>query len=272
MKNCEYFLVRYASSALRETRIAIGLFLFDDSGRLVRHRLTDDWRPVRCLDPGADLALLRSLPAHFEQLVGEIQRQGLPETNSGAGFYQHLWRLHEDSSGCLQIGQPQGVLTENPEEEFQRLYREHVERVRPQRVKSPLREGSRPWVHARLSEALQRHDLWDRLEHNIPVEDFTAPGDAFRIDFSYRPNGILRYLHALSLERDWNQAKLLSYTFWRIRQKAAASMTAVVADELTGLPAVQSCRQILSDSGVAIQPLGGINHFLEKIREEWRIN
>ena len=46
-KNCEYFLAYYAPSALRETRIAIGLFLFEASGRLVGHRLTQDRRTVR---------------------------------------------------------------------------------------------------------------------------------------------------------------------------------------------------------------------------------
>ena len=57
-KNCEYFLVHYVPSVLRETRVAIGLFLFEESGGLVGHRLTGDWRWVRCLNPRADLDLL----------------------------------------------------------------------------------------------------------------------------------------------------------------------------------------------------------------------
>ena len=269
MKNCEYFLVRYAPSALRETHVPIGLFLFDDAGQLVRHQITQDWRPVRCLDPEADLALLQSLPAHFDQLVAEARTHSNAAVASGASLYEQLRRLHEDSAGSLQIAPPRGVRTEDPEEEFRRLFEEHVQRLRPQRVKKlPLREGSRPWVHVRLSEALKRHALWDRLEKDIPVEEFTAPGDGFRIDFSYRPNGIRRYLHALSLDRDWNQAKLLSYTFWRIREKTEASMTAIVADADGALPAIQSCRQILSDSHVAIQPLSDLDRFLQAVRGE----
>ena len=152
--------------------------------------------------------------------------------------------MQMEQSGGLQISSPRGVRTANPEEEFQRLFQEHVERPRPAREKRLWREGSRPWIHARLSEAIQRHALWDRLSRDVPVEEFTAPGDGFRIDFAYRPNGgvpdgrlarwgangVTKYLHAISLERDWNQSKLLCYTFWRIREKTKAQMTAIVAD------------------------------------------
>ena len=81
-KNCEYFLAYYAPSALRETRIAIGLFLFDASGRLVGRRLTQDWRTVRCLDPQADLEMLGNLSAHFERLEAESLEAKSPEAKS----------------------------------------------------------------------------------------------------------------------------------------------------------------------------------------------
>ena len=79
LKNCEYFLVEYAPTALRDTRVSIGLFLFEASGRLVRHALTRDWRQLRCLDPQADVQLLESLPGYFDQLVGESAVHHPPE-------------------------------------------------------------------------------------------------------------------------------------------------------------------------------------------------
>ncbi|MCH7979395.1 MAG: hypothetical protein IH935_10515 [Acidobacteria bacterium] len=105
---------------------------------------------------------------------------------------------------------------------------------------------------------------------DIPVEQFTAAGDGFRIDFGYRPNGVTNYLHAISLERDLNQSKLLSYTFWRIRQTTEARMTAIVADGDPSLPMVQSCRQILAGGEIAIQPLAGIDSFLDGVGRELR--
>ena len=266
LRNCEYFLVEYAPSPLRETRIAIGLFLFEPSGRLVRHGFTRDWRQVRCLDPQADLGMLGNLPAHFEQAISAaMEHPGATEN-----FYEQLVRMQMEQSGGLQISSPRGVRTTNPEEEFERLFQEHVERPRPATEKRLWREGSRPWIHARLSEAIERHALRDRLLRDVPVEEFTAPGDGFRIDFAYRPNGVTKYLHALSLERDWNQSKLLCYTFWRIREKTKAQMTAIVADADPDSAAVASSRQILAGAGIAVQPLSHLDPYLEGVGRELR--
>ncbi|HEV8613586.1 MAG TPA: DUF3037 domain-containing protein [Gemmatimonadales bacterium] len=257
MKNCEYFLVQYVPSVLGDLRVPIGLFLFESAGRLIDYRITQSWRQVRCLDPDADMALLENLPAHFRQFVAADQK-----------LYERLCLLREESSNSIQISPPRGVETADPQVEFLRLYQEHVERPRPSLPKRALREGSRPWIHARLREALERHALWDRVSKDVPVEQFTAPGDGFRIDAAYQPNGITKYLHALSLERDWNQAKLLSYTFWRIREKSPAHLTAIVADADSSLPSVQSCRQILTEAQIAIRPLSLLDPFLNDVKRE----
>ena len=309
LKNCEYVLVEYAPSPLRETRVAVGLMLFEATGRLVRQGFAADWRQVRCLDPQADVALLENLGAHFERMAGEEKEPGgvrsqesevrrsrslaaLGMTGSkkgavigdGGSFYERLRRMHEEGSGGLQISAPRGVLTADPEREFELLFEEYVAPPRAAREKHAPREGGRQWIHAQMCDALRRHGLWERMAKDVPVAEFTAPGDGFRIDFSYRPNGVTKYLHAISLERDWNQAKLLSYTFWRIREKSQAAMTAIVADEAlvasnvaleatnvtsSGVrAAAQSCREILAGAQIAIQPLSGIDAYLQGVARE----
>lgn len=262
-KNCEYFLVHYAPSALRETRIAIGLFLFEESGRPAGHRLTQDWRTVRCLDPQADLAMLGNLSAYFERLATESV------SPNGESLYELLRRMEQDFSGAVQISPPRGVQTTDPQQELERLFVEYVAPRRPPHPKLPLRSGSRPWVRAQLAEALRRHGLWNRMERDISVEQFTAPGDGFRLDFGCRPNGVMQYLHALSLERDWTQAKLLGYTFWRIREQTEARLTAIVSDANPDLPAVQSCRRILTEARIGLEPLSRLDSFLETVRQEF---
>ncbi|OFV97535.1 MAG: hypothetical protein A3F68_11665 [Acidobacteria bacterium RIFCSPLOWO2_12_FULL_54_10] len=266
MHKCEYFLLQYAPSALRETAVPIGIFLFDEAGKLIRHQITDDWRAVRCLDPRADMDYLAGLSAHFLQLAQECAADG-----QGDAFYRQLHLLEEESSGGIRIAQPRGVLTLHPESEFDQLYRQYLERPHMSVAKSSPREGSRSWVHGLLTEALQRHSLWDRFDKQVSVSEFTAPGDHFHVDFAYRPNGVRKYIHALSLDRDWNQAKLLSYTFWRIRQKAEASMTAVVAEADWGSPSTNSVSKILSEAQIAIQPLAGMDPWLEGIGREFRL-
>ena len=287
LQNCEYILIEYAPSPLRDARIAIGLLLFESSGRLVRHGFTQDWRHLKCLDPQADLDLLANLPAHFEQIRAATVKERAPGSFRFNDFprdaqtsintsplYQQLLQMREDYSGGLQISAPRGILTTDPEREFEQLFQEHIDRPRPHSEKAAategLRPGSRRWIHARLSDALHRHAIWDRLSKDVPVDQFTAPGDKFRIDFAYRPNGVTKYLHAISLERDWNQSKLLSYTFWRIREKSQAQMTAIVADANPNVAAVESCRQILASAQIALQPLSLLDPYLDGVAQELR--
>jgi hypothetical protein len=117
-----------------------------------------------------------------------------------------------------------------------------------------------------MDETFRRHGLGDRLVRDVPVEQFTAPGDGFRIDFGYQPNGVMHYMHALSLERDWTQAKLLGYTYWRVKAKSEARMTAIVADADPAIQAVQSCRRILMEAQIAVEPLSRIDAFLDRIQ------
>ncbi|MGH9784700.1 MAG: DUF3037 domain-containing protein [Terriglobia bacterium] len=277
-KNCEYFLAYYAPSALRETRVAIGLFLFEQSGRLVGHRMAlvghrmiEDWRTVRCLDPQADLVMLGSLSAHFERLATENAASvGASEfPPHGEGLYERLRRMEQEFSGSLEISPARGVLTADPQQELDRLFEQHVAPRRPLPSRAPLRIGSRLWIRGQMSDAIRRHGLWERFDRDVSVEQFTAPGDGFRMDFRCQPNGVAQYLHALSLERDWTQAKLLGYTCWRIREKTAARLTAVVADADPALPAVQSCRRILTEAQVAVEPLSRLDALLESVRQEF---
>ena len=263
MTQCEFFLIQYVPSPGADLRLPIGLILLDGAGRLVRHGTMRQWKTVRCLDPRADLALLESLLGVVGQMVAEN-----PSAWADGGLRRSLLRMVEANWGALQIAPPQGVETENPEQEFDRLFEEHVEGRRPVLRHAAPRAGTRRWIQAQLRESLERQQLLNRVRHSILVEEFTAPGDGFRIDYSYQPNGLVKYIHALSLQHDWNQAKVLSYTFGKIRERSRAAMTAVVADSGADLPMAESCRRILLDSEIAVQPLSGLDGFLEQMRRE----
>jgi hypothetical protein len=262
MKKCEYLLAQYAPGPASDLRLAIGLFLFE-GGRLVRMRMAQNWRRVRCLDPRADVEFLAAIPEYFEALAAE-HAAALPES-----FRDALLRASQRELGSIRISGPRGVETDDPANEFERLFQEHVEPASARRRSlstSASRPGSRRWIHGQLLDGLRRHDLLDRVQRNVPVGEFTAPGDAFRIDFSYRPNGITSYLHAISLSHDWNQAKVLSYTFARIRQRQPAALIAVVADEHE--PEAGNCGRILLAGGAVLQPVSGLDAFLKRMRAE----
>jgi hypothetical protein len=260
MTPCEYFLLLYAASPASELRVPIGLFLFEQAGRLVQFGVTRQWQRVRCLHRNADMELLSALPAYFDLLAAEFSGQP-------ARLRSELVRMSGHAFGNIQVAGPRGVETEDPALEFERLFRQHVgHSSKPAPELTSFRTGSRRWIQQQLFEGLQRHDLLGRMRAGVPVEEFTAPGDAFRIDYAYRPNGVVKFLHAISLRHDWNQAKVLSYTFGRIQQRQPATLTAIVGSDLE----LESgtCRQILLEAGIVLQPMAGLDGFLEKVRAE----
>lgn len=125
--------VIYVPSPLQETHIAIGLFLFDRQRRLLRHAFAQDWRGVRALDPSADLEMLAEVAGHFDRLIQEIppKQKSSGGTTAAGGFYAQLSRMRVSQSGAIQISAPIEVVTAHPNQEFDRLFQEHIGGVRP---------------------------------------------------------------------------------------------------------------------------------------------
>jgi hypothetical protein len=256
--------VLYVPFPREELRLPIGLVFLQDGGRSVRYGMSRDWRAVRCLDPRADLTFLRELPSYFEGLIARHRHTG--ETSAGSSLRRELSQMAESELGIVRIARPRGVETEDPAREFDRLFDQHVAGWPVPASRSEPRAGSRRWIHRRLRQALESSPIRSRLRSNVPVEEFTAPGDRFQLDFSYQPNGTTKYLHALSLEHDWNQAKILSFTFEKIRARFPAALTAVVSNRHPDRPGARSCRQILQDGGISLFPaeeLDGLVHQIE---------
>jgi hypothetical protein len=50
---------------------------------------------------------------------------------------------------------------------------------------------------------------------------YTRAGDPLRLDCAYRPNGVIRMFHAVSLENDTEMAKVLAFTMPVLREGVA---------------------------------------------------
>ncbi len=76
--------------------------------------------------------------------------------------------------------------------------------------------------------------VWDLLRRRIPAADYTRPGDSLKIDCGYRPNGVVRMFHAVSLTTDSELAKVLAFSAPLLRagvarvENAELELTAVV--------------------------------------------
>jgi hypothetical protein len=219
---CDFLLVRYVPDPVRNEFVNIGVLL-REPGRADRAllRFTKDWARVRCVDPEADIGMLESLESELRERIGGELAPGKP-----------LMQVLEDClSNAIQITTPAAYLAESMQAGIEELMRIYVE---PRKREAAKRQSGRLAIHVRMRSQFERAGVWDLMRKRIAVSAYTRPGDPLRIDCGYRPNGIIRMFHAVSLEGDSDLPKVLAFSIPAIREgvarveKAELDLTAVV--------------------------------------------
>jgi hypothetical protein len=217
---CEFHLLRYVPDAVRNEYVHIGVILREQGSReAAQVRFTRDWRRVRCLDPDADTALL-------EGMESELRRRFQEEPD---GSLMRL--LREALSLNLQMTEPKAYLAESIPAGVEELMRLYVDP--PPRQHMPRLSG-RAAIQAKMRTEFERAGVWELLRKRIAASEYTRPGDPLRIDVGYRPNGIIRMFHAVSLEPGVEMAKVLAFSAAGLRagvervEKAQLELTAVI--------------------------------------------
>jgi hypothetical protein len=217
---CEFQLLRYVPDAVRNEYVHIGVILREQGGHdapLVR--FTRDWRRVRCLDPDADTAMLEGME---NELRNKLQAE--PD-----GKLMHL--MSEALSLNLQMTEPKAYLAESLPAGVEELMRMYVEPLKRERIP---RLSGRAAIQAKMRGEFERAGVWDLLRKRIAASEYTRPGDPLRIDAGYRPNGIIRMFHAVSLEPGVEMAKVLAFSAEGLHagvervEKAKLELTAIV--------------------------------------------
>ncbi|MEI9968523.1 MAG: DUF3037 domain-containing protein [Terracidiphilus sp.] len=239
---CEFQLLRYVPDAVRNECVHIGVILREAAGAdktgqagsgkdgpekagagKVEVRFTRDWRRVRCLDPDADTELL-------EGMESELRRRLVADPDG------RLMRILEESLSLnVQMTEPKAFLAESLPAGMEELMRLYVEP--PPRERTPRMSG-RAAIQARMRSEFESAGVWDLLRKKIAASEYTRPGDPLRIDVGYRPNGIVRMFHAVSLEpgiaTGLDVAKVLAFSAAALRagvervEKAELELTAVI--------------------------------------------
>jgi hypothetical protein len=221
-KQCDFYLVRYVPDPVRNEFVNIGVLL-RDAGRpeQVTVDFTKDWARVRCIDPDVDVAMLESLESELRQRLAHQNGDSLA-----------LMRVLEDSfSNALQISEPKAYLAESTitgVEELMRLY------VEPRKRQTAVRKSGRQAIYAKMRSQFERAGVWDLMRKRIAVSGYTRAGDPLRLDCGYRPNGVIRMFHAVSLDSDTEWPKVLAFSVGAIREgiarieNAKLELTAVV--------------------------------------------
>jgi hypothetical protein len=217
---CEFQLLRYVPDPVRNEYVHIGVIL-REAGPHARSEVhfTRDWRRVRCLDPDADTALL-------EAMESELRRRLAEETEG-----RLLYLLEDSLSLGVQITEAKAYLAESLPAGVEELMRLYVDP--PPKEKLP-RPSGRAAIQARMRAEFEHAGVWDLLRKRIAASEYTRSGDPLRIDAGYKPNGLIRMFHAVSLEPGVEMAKVLAFSAAGLRagvqrvEKAELELTAVI--------------------------------------------
>jgi Protein of unknown function (DUF3037) len=196
-------------------------------------RFTRDWSRVRCMDAEADIGLL-------EALESEIATRLLVSSTDPKPI---LAMIEDSFSNSLQMTEPRACLAENVAAELDLLMKMYVE---PLKVKVDRRRTGRAAIAAAMRNEFERAGVWGLMRKKIAASIYTRPGDPMKIDCGYRPNGIIRMFHAVSLEADVEAAKVLAWSAPRLQEGVQRVEGAKL--ELTAV--VEPLRSV-SDSGEA---------------------
>ena len=274
LQPCAYHVVRYQPNLIRDEWVNIGVLLFipgngpgsgPTTGRVRQRWLEEpaDLVRLRRLHPAADEELLLRLPAEFDrQFAGrEMEAETILE------------KFDETLSNAVQLAPRKGLLARDPDAELERLFREQVEPLRETR-RGPAEIRTRSDVRARAADFFRTEKILRLMQRGVRVEEFTAPGDPMRIDFSYRRNGTRGFVHSLALGRDPGQAKLLAYTAGAIRERVRQSEFLAVTERepARGNVRDQFVSGILAESDIRVVPLGELRKWAHDVAPALKAN
>lgn len=221
---CEFSLVRYVPDPVKNEFVNIGVMLRPVSTSAAATpavRFTKDWARVRCVDPDADLEMLEAMEAEMRQRVGVQEPDGKP-----------LFEIIEDSfSQLLQVTQPKAYLAENLAAGMEQLMQLYIE---PRRQKAQAAVSGRQAIVRSMRTHFERAGVWDLMWRRIAASAYTRPGDPLKVDCGYRPNGLVRMFHGVSLTGDVELAKVLAFSAPALRagverlENAELELTAIV--------------------------------------------
>jgi hypothetical protein len=173
------------------------------------------------MDADADVGLL-------ESLEGEIAAR----LRLGAVDSKPMVAVIEESfSNSIQMTGGRACLAENLITELELLMRLYVE---PLSLKVERKRTGRAVIASAMRAQFERAGVWGLMRKRIAASMYTSPGDPMKIDCGYRPNGVVKMFHAVSLDGDVEAAKVLAYSAPRLREGvvrvegARLELTAVV--------------------------------------------
>jgi hypothetical protein len=186
------------------------------------------------MDADADLGLLESLEGEIAARLADPASLAKPILDV----------LADSFSNSIQISEPRATLAESVAAELDLLMQLYVE---PIKVKRETRRTGRAAIAAAMRSQFERAGVWPLMRKRIAASTYTMPGDPMKLDCGYRPNGVIRIFHAVSLEADTEAAKVLAWSAPRLRE----GIRRVESADLDLAAVVEPLRSVAGKEGAA---------------------
>jgi hypothetical protein len=257
-----YHVIRYTPNLVRDEWVNIGVVLQEPGEGKFRLRLIEEeseFARLRRLHPTADEALLRGLPAFLENSLGEHRKE----------LAAWVAKLDQTMSNAVQFSPQKGLLAADLDAELDRLYSDHVAPPRKRAATSET-AGSRSDIRIRANQVFRTVGLWPKLNRGVRVDQYTSEGDPLRLDYSYRRNGTMGFIHSLALTRDPAQAKVLAYTADAIRATIELKTEFAAITEMEPRPEENDRHRfvagLLTEKGIPLVPLSRLPAWAHQLR------
>jgi hypothetical protein len=260
----EFFLLRYAGDPTKGESINLGVVAIapdNGSAGFADVRFTKNWRRLHCFDP---LLNTEELDAMEREIKRDLQD---PQKRS-----ELIRRAGDAWSNMIQFDRLQGCLTESPAMELETMSSIYLET--PTGTEKRQISG-RQRIVSYIKDELEAAGVLPFMVRDIPVAEFTLPGDPMKLDFGYPAEGAFKFLHGVSLAQRVEPGTLLAERFPKIasgmqaKKNVKAWLTAVVDDDLDrSREDVNFALKTMQENGIVVVPAQKMQEFAEGIRLE----
>jgi hypothetical protein len=267
LQQLEFFLLRYSGDASKTESINLGVVAIaptaGEEAGFADVRFIRQWPRIHCFDPLADVEELQAIEREIRQDLRDPRR-----------LTELLARLSDAWSNSIRFDLLQGCLTDSPTLEMERLSAQYLE-TPPLAEKREI--AGRQKILIAMRDELQKAGVLAALQVNVPVAQYTKPGDPLKLDFGYMTGENYKFLHAVSLGQRYGveQGTMLAARFpgiaAGIRNKKGfqAWLTAVVDDDLDSKrDEVTFTVDLLQEHGIAVTRASDMQHVAKGIRAD----
>ena len=271
LRQCEFFLLRYAPNPFADEGVNVGLVLRENALQESAQQDAPAFQDIRFAANWT--RALRNASSDAEYL--DALKVDLSEKFSSGGepLAQVLKSMTDSWSNQIRVTDPRPVLTESPAKEMDDLAALYLDA----RVAGVARGASpRQRIRRQMQRAFEEAGVWKLLRKDIAVSSYTQDGDPLKIDCGYRPNGVIRMFHAVSLDSG-REAKALAFSYPALAaaiakaEQAKTELTAIIADGMDRADStVAFSMRVLESSQIAVAPASQLSAIAQRAAAELR--